>query len=226
MLASSLRRASAVAALALPLTLALLATTCARTPPAASAPPVSAAPVDAGVPAWILPEVPLARSRTVILLSPPATGPDAGAILPILPDPPPLVEQGQWIYDLRYDRADIFLVGVHRVLLPESRATPRVMGRFALELYSGPTLIERVRFDFPGLGAANQGVARDGGKLPLHGGVSFTAKLATRVGVMLPATARGTRLELWDRATDRRWPLPWPAVEMTSQGVDASADAT
>ena len=30
--------------------------------------------------------------------------------------------------------------------------TPRMMGRFAMELYEGPTLIERVRFDFPMLG--------------------------------------------------------------------------
>jgi hypothetical protein len=49
--------------------------------------------------------------------------------------------------------------------------------------------------------------------------VSFAAKLTTRVGVMLPATTRGTRLELWDRATDQRRPLPWPAVETASEGL-------
>ncbi len=225
MLASSPHRTFAVvAAVVFPPALGLLATTCVQTLPAATATSASPAPVDASTPTWIVPEVPLARSRAVVLLSPPPAGPDAGAILPIVPDPPALVEQGQWVYDLRYDRADVFLVGVHRVSLLEPRATPRVMGRFALELYSGPTLIERVRFDFPGLGAADPSVAKDGGKQPLHGGVSLTAKLATRVGVMLPATQRGTKLELWDRATDRRWRLPWPASEVTSELIDAATD--
>ena len=40
----------------------------------------------------------------------------------------------------------------------------------------------------------------------------FDKKLTTRIGVMFPATSRGTRLELWDRATDRRYPLAWPPV--------------
>ena len=55
---------------------------------------------------------------------------------------------------------------------------------------------------------------------------SFTAKLVTRVGVMLPATARGTKLELWDRATDRRWPLPWPAVETESMAASPEPAGT
>ena len=75
------------------------------------------------------------------------------------------------------------------------------MGRFALELFEGPTLIERVRFDFPLLGAPR---AR---RTPSP---SFAGKLRTRIGVVFPATKRGTRLELWDRATGRRWSLPWP----------------
>ena len=171
-----------------------------------------------------MPGVPLASPRTVILLQPRAVAPDAAAIRATPPDPPPLVEQGQWVYDLRYDRGEIFLKGVHRVELPAPRPTPRMMGRFALELYSGPTLIERVRFDFPGLGVAEAAAktnADGGSRQPLHGAsFSFTSKLTTRVGVTLPATARGTKLELWDRATDRRWPLPWPALETTLDAVD------
>lgn len=154
-------------------------------------------------------------------------GPDASAIRAIAPDPTPLVEQTQWVYDLRYEKGDLLLGGVHRTTLDAPRATPRVMGRFALELYSGPTLIERVRFDFPGLGVAEKDAPTvDGGiRLPLHGDpIRFNAKVKTRIGVMLPATMRGTRLSLWDRATDRRWPLPWPATEMTADPGDAGAD--
>ena len=72
--------------------------------------------------------------------------------------------------------------------------------------------------------AADPTSATDAGPRPLHGATfSFTAKLTTRVGVMVPATPRGNRLELWDRATDRRWPLPWPPVEMTGAMPGAAA---
>jgi hypothetical protein len=81
------------------------------------------------------------------------------------------------------------------------------MGRFALELFEGPTLIERVRFDFPLLGAADGDAS-----------VALTPKLRTRIGVVFPATVRGTRLELWDRASNRRWTLPWPVP-----GTDGAA---
>jgi hypothetical protein len=218
------RRRSVLFALLVPSGLALLATTCSATPPA-TAPTTEPPPADAGAPGWTMPGVPLAAPRTVILLQPRPVAPDAAAIRATPPDPPALVERGQWVYDLRYDRGEIFLKGVHRIELPAPRETPRMMGRFALELYSGPTLIERVRFDFPGLGGAEPAVVKnaDGGvRQPLHGAsFSFTSKLTTRVGVTLPATSRGTRLELWDRATDRRWPLPWPAVETTLDAVDA-----
>ena len=114
-------------------------------------------------------------------------------------DPPAMLERGQWIFDLRFRRDEPYLLGVHRIELATPQATPRVMGRFALELFEGPTLIERVRFDFPLLGAGDT-----------DAGVSLEKLLSTRIGVMFPATRRGTRLELWDRATDRRWALSWP----------------
>lgn len=123
------------------------------------------------------------------------------------PDPPAMIERGQWVFDLRWDRGDVWLLGVHPLELPAPQATPRVMGRFALELFEGPTLIERARFDFPLLGAPEP-----------EGGPSLTAKLRTRIGVMFPASARGTRLDLVDRATGRRWALPWP-IAMADAGL-------
>jgi hypothetical protein len=134
---------------------------------------------------------------------------DAGALPEIgfsrtPPDPEPLVEKNQWIFDLRWDRGDPWLLGVHRTELPAPQTTPRVMGRFALELFEGAALIERVRFDFPLLGPPEP---TDAG---LRAAPSLTHKLRTQIGVLFPATARGTRLELWDRGTGRRWALPWP----------------
>ncbi|MBV9946784.1 MAG: hypothetical protein JOZ69_08055 [Myxococcales bacterium] len=139
------------------------------------------------------------------------------AITPTPPDPPPLVEQAQWVFDLRWDRGDVFLLGVHPLRLPAPQATPRAMGRFALELFEGPALLERVRFDFPLLGA--------GAGLNDDAGISFASKLRTRIGVVFPASPRGTRLELVDRATGRRYPLPWPPQETGDGGVHAAGAA-
>jgi hypothetical protein len=142
---------------------------------------------------------------------------DTGALSKIAPDPLPMRERGQWVFDLRYDKGDVFLLGVQKLTLPAAQETPRAMGRFALELYEGPTLIERVRFDFPLLGA---GETLDGGYMSPP---SLEKKLSTRIGVMFPATPKGVRFELWDRATDKRFPLPWPPEEtLRAPPLDAS----
>jgi hypothetical protein len=143
--------------------------------------------------------------------APPGAAPDI-AMTKTPPDPAPLVERSQWVLDLRWDRGDVWLLGLHALELPQPQATPRAMGRFALELFEGPTLIERVRFDFPLLGAPE-----------VDASPSFSSKLRTRIGVVFPATKRGTRLELWDRATGRRWSLPWPP--QTTGDASAPADA-
>jgi len=134
-------------------------------------------------------------------------GPREAGISRIAPDPPAMTERFQWVFDLRWDRGDVYLLEVHKTDMGGPHSTARVMGRFALELYEGPTLIERVRFDFPMLGVPE---APDAGfRTPPR----FEPKLKTRIGVFFPATKRGTRLELWDRAKDQRWPLPWPPKE-------------
>lgn len=131
----------------------------------------------------------------------------ASAARRIPPDPPAMREREQWVFDLRWEKGDVYLVQVHKTDMGAPHPTPRVMGRFALELYEGPTLIERVRFDFPMLGAPEPSDA--GYKTPPR----FEPGLKTRIGVLFPATKRGTKLELWDRAKDQRWSLPWPPKE-------------
>jgi len=133
-------------------------------------------------------------------------------VAPTPADPEPMVEHAQWVFDLRWERGEVWLLGARSVLMQAPRVTPRAMGRFALELYEGPALIERVRFDFPMLAVpdtADAGWASP----PL-----LTRKMRTRIGVIFPATHRGTRLELWDRATGDRWSLPWPPGQASSPG--------
>jgi hypothetical protein len=126
-----------------------------------------------------------------------------------MPDPTPLIERAQWVFDLQWSRGEVRLLGTNRLQLPSARATPRSMGRFAIELFEGRTLVERVRFDFPLLGASEP-----------DAGPSLIRKLATRTAVMFPATELGTRLELLDRATNRHWPLPWPPRLFVDAGID------
>jgi hypothetical protein len=142
-------------------------------------------------------------------------GADAKAKIP--PDPPALAERVQWVFDLRWDAGEVYLLQIHKLDMGEVHPTPRMMGRFALELFEGPTLIERARFDFPMLGPPETADAS------FMSPVRLEPRLKTRIGVLFPATKRGTRLELWDRATDRRWPLPWPPVEGTFGGPRGDA---
>jgi hypothetical protein len=135
-------------------------------------------------------------------VAPPKLQLDPNVVSKTPPDPPAMRERAQLIFDLKWDKGDLYLLGVHRIELTAAQETPRAMGRFALELFEGPTLIERARFDFPMLGA---GEAADAST------PRFEPKLVTRIGVMFPFVHRGTKLELVDRATQRRYPLPWPA---------------
>jgi hypothetical protein len=145
-------------------------------------------------------------------------GPSRGPISRTPPDPAPMRERAQWIFDLRWAKGEAYLVGVHRLEQATPQETPRAMGRFALELFEGPTLIERVRFDFPLLGDE----PKDGGLRPVP---YFGKNLVTRIGVMFPVTSRGTKLQLWDRATDKRWELPWPPVEGNDAGTSTDGGA-
>jgi len=134
----------------------------------------------------------------------------------IPPDPPPMRAQAKWLFDLRYDRGEPHLVSARRVELAQPEESARVFGRFALELFEGPTLIERVRFDFPLLAVPE---ADAGFMAP----PKIEPKLRTRIGVFFPVTPRGTRLQLWDRATDRRWDLPWPPQPGSDGGAGGGA---
>jgi hypothetical protein len=146
---------------------------------------------------------------------------DSGTISRTPPDPTPMTARMQWVLDLRWTDGAPYLVAVHALDLGAPQPTPRAMGRFAVELFEGPTLIERVRFDFPMLG----------GEPPADAGYmappDFTRKMSTRIGVLFPQTSRGTRLELWDRATGNRWALPWPPEEAAADGgTSAPGDAS
>jgi hypothetical protein len=132
-----------------------------------------------------------------------------------LPDPAPLTTRHQWVIDLGYRAGVVVFGGARRVELAKPAGTSRAMGRFALELYIGKELIDRVRFDFPLLGADEfADTPRRWDSPP-----SFERHLSTRAAIMLPHSERATRAVLVDRATGNVWALPWPFAAAADAGT-------
>jgi hypothetical protein len=117
---------------------------------------------------------------------------------PIPPDPNPLLADAVFVLSVKYDKGNVSLDKTRREKLPMKAAVDRRFGRFAAELYSGPTLVERIRFDFP--------LINDDSKT----GEAFEKGLTVAVDVKIPDSPRPNKLEIWDRATDKRWSFPYP----------------
>jgi hypothetical protein len=121
----------------------------------------------------------------------------------------------QWAVALTYRGGALGLRGTRRLELAKPAPTARTLGRFALELYVGKELIDRVRFDFPLLGDEVAGAATRWDS-PL----TFERGLATQATIVLPDSERATRALLVDRATGTVWPLPWPFSQLGDAGAD------
>jgi hypothetical protein len=154
-----------------------------------------------------------AAQAALILESITDAGPPPGGFPP---DPTPLVTRHQWVIDLGYRSGIVSFSDARRVEAVKAITTPRQMGRFALELYVGKELIDRVRFDFPLLGADELA----GGERRWDSPPSFERKLATTAAVMIPHSERATRVVLVDRASGRVWPLPWPFTPRADARTD------
>jgi hypothetical protein len=125
---------------------------------------------------------------------------DAFKPKPIPPDPTPLAADAVYVLSVRWNKGAVIVSKVRREKLPKKDALPRHLGRFAAELYSGPDLVERLRFDFP--------LIEDDTAL----GDTYAKGLDVSVEVKIPDSVRPNKLEIWDRATDRRWSFPYPPV--------------
>src|SRR5690606_11283415 len=89
---------------------------------------------------------------------------------------------------------------------PKPIVTARKMGRFAIELWIGQELVERVRFDFPLLALAPSESVGIAGAAPPN----LEARAHARQRVLVPAAPRARRAVLVDRATSKVVELPWP----------------
>jgi len=122
------------------------------------------------------------------------------------PDPEPLRQAEQYEYTFAYETGATRAVSVRPLRFPKPVVTARKMGRFAVELWVGTELVERVRFDFPLLAAEDpQPKGRRSVNAPpsLAGGV-------LKATVLVPASIRARRAVLVDRGTNAETELDWP----------------
>ncbi|HEY6725263.1 MAG TPA: hypothetical protein VI197_14610 [Polyangiaceae bacterium] len=139
-----------------------------------------------------------------------------------LPDPTPLSLTSQWELELEYDQGKLALAAATKRELDAARTTPRQMGRFAVELWIGHELIDRVRFDFPLVTAP----AAKPGARSLRTPVTFDAGVRARQTVLVPNSPRATRAVLVDRASGSETALPWPPDRPLGPDQEAAAAKT
>ena len=122
------------------------------------------------------------------------------------PDPSPTVTKRKWLYEVIFHEGALFVPTPVAVEKPRPTETPRRMGRFAIELWVGKTLLDRVRFDVP----LTNGDPWSGEKRPRDAPPDFERHLHAKTTVEVPDVPRATYAILVDRATRRRIPIPWP----------------
>lgn len=124
-------------------------------------------------------------------------------------DPPMLSSVNHWRLSLQYVRGEIRLSKVEAVHLEEPREGDRRTGRFALELWSNQTVLDRLRFDFPLLGAET---TPPGAQRPLQREASFAPGAEVFTTLQVPTIPEINRAQIIDRVTDQITPLAWPPV--------------
>ena len=124
------------------------------------------------------------------------------------PDPKPLHTRDWIAYEFAYKEGVINLRSQRGERTAKPRDTARVVGRYAVELWIGCELIDRVRFSFP-LQAAEQPITAST-RHALNEQLSLTAKANLTRTVLVPFDSRATRAELIDRGTGKRSSLAWP----------------
>jgi hypothetical protein len=123
---------------------------------------------------------------------------------PMAPDPDPLSTRSVFVIDLRFDQGTPTVDRIHRAVLSAPMQVRTFFGRFAIELYSGPVLLQRVRFDFPLIGDTESP------------SFAYEQTISSSTQVTISDSERPNRLVILDRATERRWAFAYPPVRTTN----------
>lgn len=141
-----------------------------------------------------------------------------------LPDPPVQKNTKHWVFDIDVKSGVVSLGKARAATTPKPEGTPRVMGRYALEIYSGRELLDRVRFNVPGMG---DGVREDKRILKRPGMDRITTKFSVRIA----DNPRTNWARVVDRATGDEVYISWPPdapppSTKSDAGVDAAPSAS
>jgi hypothetical protein len=148
-----------------------------------------------------------------------ATPPDPSGTLP---DPEPLSLREQWQYELLYDHGKVTVKKVALLRFSRPRVSARNMGRYAIELWIGRELIDRIRFDFPML-AGEPAEVQDTSNRAQSPQLLESAVVSQTV--LVPASPRARRARLIDRASGQTTELAWPP-EGPSAGSTRARDCS
>ncbi len=136
-----------------------------------------------------------------------------------LPDPPPLVTKEHYRVEVRYLHGVVSVGAIRQEQTEKPMATARRMGRYAFELWIGRELIDRVRFDFPLLGAAPTPDEAKSGAPNLAAGADVSTSF------LVPSSERATRARILDRASGRAIVVPWPPTSTRADTENAGQPA-
>jgi hypothetical protein len=139
----------------------------------------------------------LGAGGIVALADPPRSG--------FPPDPPARATRDHWIFDLAARGGKLSIEHVKAIHYEKAAETPRVVGRFALELYIGRELLDRVRFNAPLMGAEEAQGNRNNLPKP-----RFDQNVTTRLSARLADNPRAAYLLLVDRETGDTQKFTWP----------------
>ncbi len=132
----------------------------------------------------------------VALADPPKTG--------YPPDPSPGSSTKQWVFTIVAKEGVVSLGPAKSVTVAKPETTARIIGRFALELWCGKELLDRVRFNVPGMGDGPHPADRRVLKKPAMD------RITTHFNVKIADNPRTNNAKLVDRATGDETPIAWP----------------
>ncbi len=115
------------------------------------------------------------------------------------PDPAPLNTRQKYVYTVRYFKGELSIVSIKPITLNQPLPTERRVGRFAFELWTSDEIVERLRFDFPLLGASTAS-EKD----------ALEAGLDAQQTISIPVSSRATRARILDRKTRKMLAVSWP----------------
>lgn len=121
------------------------------------------------------------------------------------PDPPQQSSRKQWVLQIRVNEGSLEVEQIRAFEAAKALATPRLLGRYAFELYVGNALLDRRRFNVPLLA---EGPAAD--KARRYLARPRFDRVNIKLSVQIADQPRATRAVLVDRATGEARHFAWP----------------